>query len=177
MESTEIRVGNGIQGEVGLLTNSWVLTEPNKNHNKTYPIQTNHHQPMSRCLIQILKINTTDQSCQPLEQEGALKLMTYSGKTQVFIWVLHIIYFLGFEILSTPESNSSELGRYCSEPTGTSSAFPSIKRQSKICRMPSSSGLKPSTLHENFNTQLINKGSTRSWMGWIRPWRILTKQI
>jgi hypothetical protein len=82
----------------------------------------------------------------PFKREGALKLITNSGKIWVFMWVLHKIYFLGDVRLSIPESNSSELGRHWSEPGCTTSDFPRIRRQSNKCRRPSLSTLNFFTL-------------------------------
>jgi len=61
-----------------------------------------------------------------------------SGKTWVFMCVLHTIYFFVETKSSTPESNSGELGHDLVEPWGTISDFPSRTLQSNKNLIPSS---------------------------------------
>lgn len=85
-------------------------------------------------------------TCLPFIEEGAFKLIMYSGKIWVFMLVLHKIYFFGTCKLSTPESNSPELGWYWSEPRWTTSCFPSTTRHNNKYRIPSLSTTELFTL-------------------------------
>lgn len=72
-----------------------------------------------------------------LKIDGILMHTTNSGRTCVFMCVLQIIYFFGDVKLSTPESNSGELGYDCVfEPT--TSGFPIIILENNKNLIPSS---------------------------------------
>lgn len=106
----------------------------------------------------------------PLWFVDAVKLITNSAKIWVFIRELHTIYFRGEAKSSTPESNSSQLGLYCSEPGEIISIFPIITRQSNMCIRPSSSAggncklnkNKYTYINININNSELNKGKTNS---------------
>lgn len=78
----------------------------------------------------------------------------------MFICELHTIYFRAQAKLSTPESNSSQLGLYCSELGLICSIFPIITRQSSMCFTPSSSGSANCTLNH------ISKVKTNEYIKW-----------
>ena len=77
---------------------------------------------------------------------GAVKLMRYSGIICVFIKALQMTYLVGEMRLSTPESNSLELGKFCLEPGLSSSILPNITRHSTICFNPVSSVIEQNAL-------------------------------
>lgn len=158
LESSEISIGNGIHGDVGLLETPRVSINPATVITKTigsWDALIRLRIPYQQEQIPLLQV--------PLKKHGALKLTTYSGKIWVFMCVLQTMYFLGHSMLSTPESNSSELGWYWSEPGRTGSVFPRITRQSKRCLRPSPSTGANLTLKTSSPKTLMRKMCSKSW--------------
>jgi len=77
-ESTEIRVGNGIQGELGLSSSSLFFSIPTNQNTPIILKITKHHGKIKthkhQCMFWI-------QNGYPPLKEGTLKLITYAGKT------------------------------------------------------------------------------------------------
>lgn len=83
-----------------------------------------------------------------------LKLTTNSGRMWVFMWEGQTTNQLGERRLSTPESNSSEVGWNWFDPAGISSAFPTITRQRRRWRSPSSSNVEEIELKEKKDQEI-----------------------
>jgi len=79
-------------------------------------------------------------------KEGTLKLTMWIGKMWEFMKALHTTNLLGASRLSTPVSNSSELGYICLEPAGITSIFPIKTLHNNICLVPFSSALEDARL-------------------------------